>query len=157
MARPHRRLTLLQRGHRRVGRAVAGIAETTSGRKDWHGLLDSTIDVDADVRDVYAQWIAFEDYPDFMAAIESVTLIDDDRLLWVAEVEGVTHEWDTDLVDHVDEQKIEWGRVADGREVGEVRFEKLGGGAHQSPTSSSTSPRPGRATPPSSPGGWSTA
>jgi len=90
-------------------------------------FIDSTIDVEADVRDVYAQWVAFEDYPDFMTAIESVTLIDDDRLLWVAEVEGVTHEWDTDLVDHVDEQKIEW-RAADGREVGEVRFEKLGAG-----------------------------
>jgi len=90
-------------------------------------FIDRTIEVEADVRDVYAQWIAFEDYPDFMVAIESVTLVPDDRLLWVAEIEGVTHEWDTDLVDHVDEQKIEW-RAADGREVGEVRFEKLGAG-----------------------------
>jgi len=90
-------------------------------------FIDRTIEVEADVRDVYAQWIAFEDYPDFMVAIESVTLVPDDRLLWVAEIEGVTHEWDTDLVEHVDEQKIEW-RAADGREVGEVRFEKLGAG-----------------------------
>jgi len=90
-------------------------------------FIDRTIVVDADVRDVYALWTAYEDYPSFMASIESVTLVPDDQLLWVAEVEGETYEWDTDIVEYVDEQKIAW-RALDGREVGEVRFEKLSGG-----------------------------
>jgi len=90
-------------------------------------FIDRTIVVDADIRDVYALWTAYEDYPSFMTSIESVTLVPDDQLLWVAEVEGETYEWDTDIVEYVDEQKVEW-RALDGREVGEVRFEKLSGG-----------------------------
>ena len=90
-------------------------------------FIDKSVEVDADVRDVYALWTAYEDYPSFMVSIESVTLVPDDQLLWVADVEGETYEWDTDIVEHVDEQKIEWQAI-DGREVGEVRFEKLSGG-----------------------------
>ena len=100
-------------GDRAEGRAMA--------------FIDRTIEVDADIRDVYRLWTAYEDYPSFMVSIESVTLVPDDQLLWVAEVEGETYEWDTDIVEHVEEEKIEW-RAVDGREVGEVRFEKLGGG-----------------------------
>jgi len=90
-------------------------------------FIDRTIVVDADMRDVYVLWTAYEDYPSFMASIESVTLVPDDQLLWVAEVEGETYEWDTDIVENVGERRIEW-RALDGREIGEVRFEKLSGG-----------------------------
>jgi len=90
-------------------------------------FIDRTIVVDADIRDVFALWTAYEDYPSFMVSIESVTLVPDDQLLWVAEVEDTTYEWESDIVQYVDEQKIEW-RALDGREVGEVRFEKLSGG-----------------------------
>jgi len=90
-------------------------------------LIDKSIEVDADVRDVYASWLAYEDYPSFMVSIESVTLVPDDRLRWVALVEDETYEWETDAVEYVAEQKITW-QADDGRETGEVRFEKLAGG-----------------------------
>ncbi len=87
-------------------------------------FIDRTIDVEADIRDVYAAWTAFEDYPTFMETIETVTLVEEDKLHWVAVVEDDTYEWDADLVDHTVEEKIAW-RAIDGRETGEVRFEKL--------------------------------
>jgi uncharacterized membrane protein len=87
-------------------------------------FIDKTIDVQADVRDVYETWTAFEDYPEFMATIETVTLVEEDRLHWVAVVEDETVEWDADLVEHTPDEKVTW-RARDGRENGEVRFEKL--------------------------------
>ena len=87
-------------------------------------FIDKTREIAADVRDVYEIWTAFEDYPKFMATIETVTVVQDDRLHWVAVVEEDTYEWDADIVEHVADEKITW-RAVDGRETGEVRFEKL--------------------------------
>jgi uncharacterized membrane protein len=89
-------------------------------------FIDKTIDIAADIRDVYAAWAAFEDYPTFMETIETVTVAEDDQLHWVAAVEDDTWEWDVDVVEHVPEEKIRW-RAIDDRETGEVRFEKLAG------------------------------
>ncbi len=88
-------------------------------------FIDKTAEVAADVQKVYAAWTAFEDYPKFMETIETVTVIGDDRLHWGAVIEDDIYEWDADLVEHVPDEKITW-RAIDGRETGEVRFEKLG-------------------------------
>ena len=87
-------------------------------------FIDKTIEIAADVREVYRVWTAFEDYPKFMETIETVTLAQTDRLHWVAVIEDETCEWDADLVEHVSDEKVTW-RAIDGRETGEVRFEKL--------------------------------
>ncbi len=88
-------------------------------------LVDKTTEIAADVQDVYGAWTAFEDYPSFMETIETVTLVQEDRIHWVAVVEDDTYEWDADVVEHVPDEKVSW-RAIDGRETGEVRFEKLG-------------------------------
>ncbi len=90
-------------------------------------FIDKTKEIQADVREVYAAWTAFEDFPSFMEFVETVTVLEDDRLRWVAVVEDETYEWETDLVEHVEDEKITW-RAVDGRETGQVRFEKLGDG-----------------------------
>ena len=87
-------------------------------------FVDKAVEVAADVRSVYELWTAFEDYPRFMETIETVTLAEDDRLHWVAVIEDDTFEWDADLVEHVPDEKVSWQAI-DGRETGEVRFEKL--------------------------------
>ena len=69
-------------------------------------------------------WTAFEDYPEFMETIETVTIVEDERLHWVAVIEDEAFEWDADLVEYVRDEKISW-RAIDGRETGEVRLEKL--------------------------------
>jgi uncharacterized membrane protein len=84
-------------------------------------FIDKTIEVSADIRDVYEAWTAFEEYPEFMETIETVTLVEEDRLHWVAAIE---EEWDADLVEYAVDEKVAWQAI-DGRETGEVRFEKL--------------------------------
>ena len=90
-------------------------------------FIDKTAEIAADVHEVYEAWTAFEDYPRFMESIETVTLVQDDRLHWAAVIEDDTFEWDADLVEHVPDEKVGW-RAIDGRETGEVRFEKLAAG-----------------------------
>ena len=91
-------------------------------------FIDRTIEIAADVRDVYEAWTAFADYPKFMETIETVTVLEDDRLHWVAVVEDDTFEWDADIVEPVPDERVSW-RAIDGRETGEVRFEKLAAGS----------------------------
>jgi uncharacterized membrane protein len=93
-------------------------------------FIDKTTEIAADVHDVYELWTAFEDYPKFMDTIETVTLVQDEQLHWVALIEDDTFEWNADLVEHTPDEKVTW-KAVDGRETGEVRFEKLGGGKTQ--------------------------
>ena len=90
-------------------------------------FVDTTIEVGADVRDVYDAWTAFEEYPEFMDVIESVELVQDDQLHWIALVDDDVVEWDSDLVNVVPEEKVSWSAL-DGREAGQVKFDKLGSG-----------------------------
>jgi uncharacterized membrane protein len=90
-------------------------------------FIDKTIEVTADVHDAYELWTAFGDYPEFMECVETVTVVEDDLLRWVALIEVETCEWDTDVVEEVPDTKVTW-RAIDGRETGEVRFEKLADG-----------------------------
>jgi uncharacterized membrane protein len=91
------------------------------------GFVDETIDVDADAPVAYALWLDYEDYPRFMPAIESVRVVGYRRLHWRGDVCGAPVEWDTDVVAHVEDTRVRW-EASDGRETGEVRFEKLDAG-----------------------------
>lgn len=88
-------------------------------------FIDSTIEVDADVREVYDVWTAFEDFPEFMEVVERIDLVPDDSLHWVAVIEDDVVEWDADVVEHVADQSVSWEAV-DGRETGKVTFDKVG-------------------------------
>jgi uncharacterized membrane protein len=91
-------------------------------------FVDKTVEVAADIRSVYELWTAFEGYPKFMEVVERVELIEEDRLHWVAVLNEGIVEWDADLVEHVTDERISW-HAADGRETGQVRFEKIGAGS----------------------------
>src|SRR5665647_1414938 len=89
-------------------------------------FIDKTTEIAADVHDVYELWTTFADYPTFMETIETVTVLEDERLHWVALIEDNAFEWDADVVEDVPDERVTW-RAITGRETGEVRFEKLAG------------------------------
>ena len=90
-------------------------------------FVDNTIEVDADIRDVYETWTAFEDFPEFMEVVERIDLVLDDSMHWVVVVEEDIVEWDADVVEHIPDQAVSW-RAVDGREVGQVTFDKIADG-----------------------------
>jgi uncharacterized membrane protein len=88
-------------------------------------FVDNTIEVGADIREVYDMWTAFEDFPSFMEVVERVDLVPEDSLHWVAVVEDDVIEWDADVVDHVPDQSVAW-KAADDRETGKSPAPAMG-------------------------------
>jgi uncharacterized membrane protein len=89
--------------------------------------VDESIDVRVPVEQAYNQWTQFEEFPKFMEGIQSVQQLDDGHVKWVAEVQGETREWTTEITEQRPDEKIAWKTI--GGEVkndGIVTFEQLG-------------------------------
>jgi carbon monoxide dehydrogenase subunit G len=89
--------------------------------------VDKSIEVNLPVRTVYNQWTQFEDFPQFMNGITSVTQLGDDRLQWVAEIAGVKRQWEARVLEQVPDQKVAWAATEGATNAGSVSFEDLGG------------------------------
>ena len=93
-------------------------AGTASSVQDW-------VEVDVPVRTAYNQWTQFEDFPRFMASVESVRQIDDTHLHWRAQVAGKTREWDAEITEQVPDQRIAWRSTSGVRNAGVVTFHRI--------------------------------
>ena len=60
----------------------------------------------------------------FMSDIDEVAVVGYCRLRWTGTVCGETLQWETDVVDRVEDTRLRW-HAADGRETGDVDFQKL--------------------------------
>ena len=87
---------------------------------------EKSIEIDLPVSTVYNQWTQFEDFPQFLEGVESVTQLDDKRLHWVAEIAGAREEWDAEIVDQQPDQRIAWRAITGTKNDGVVSFESLG-------------------------------
>ena len=90
---------------------------------------EKTIDINLPISTVYNQWTQFEEFPQFMKGVESVTQLDDKRLHWVAEIAGAHEEWDAEIVDQEPDRRIAWRAITGTRNDGVVSFEPLGAAA----------------------------
>jgi carbon monoxide dehydrogenase subunit G len=89
--------------------------------------VDESIEVDLPISTVYNQWTQFEDFPQFMSGVSSVTQLGDDRLEWVAEIAGVRRRWEAAIVEQVPERRIAWAATEGATNAGAVTFQDLGG------------------------------
>jgi carbon monoxide dehydrogenase subunit G len=88
--------------------------------------VEKTVQVDVPVSVAYNQWTQFEEFPQFMGGVESVTQVTDRRMHWVAEIGGVKREWDADILEQVPDQKVAWAATEGATNAGAVYFESLG-------------------------------
>ena len=88
--------------------------------------VEKSIEIELPVSTVYNQWTQFEEFPQFMEGVESVTQIDDTRLHWVAEIAGADREWDAEIVDQQPDQRIAWRSIDGAGNGGIVTFEPVG-------------------------------
>jgi uncharacterized membrane protein len=91
------------------------------------GFVDDSVVVRADVQDVYSLWLDYEGYPRFMSGMDQVAVVGYGRLRWTGRVCGAVLEWETEVVTHVEDTRVRW-QAEDGRETGEITFEKLDAG-----------------------------
>jgi len=83
--------------------------------------------VNVPVSRAYNQWTQFEDFPQFMSGIQSVTQLSDNRLDWVAEIAGVKRQWEAKILEQVPDRKVAWAATQGATNAGSVTFEDLGG------------------------------
>ena len=88
--------------------------------------VKESIDVTVPVSTAYNQWTQFEEFPQFMENVESVTQLGDTHLRWIAEIGGKREEWKAEITHQEPDKVIAW-RSIEGREnAGRVEFEPLG-------------------------------
>ena len=87
--------------------------------------IEESIEVKVPIRTAYDQWTQFEEFPRFMAGVESVRQLDDTHLHWVADIGGVKREWDAEITEQHPDERVAW-RATDGAEnAGVVTFHHI--------------------------------
>ena len=91
--------------------------------------VEESIDVNVNVTTAYNQWTQFEEFPQFMDGVRSVTQMDDKHLHWVADIAGDKREWDAEITEQIPDQRIAWTAVSGQPNGGLVTFQPLGSGS----------------------------
>jgi uncharacterized membrane protein len=84
-----------------------------------------SVDVAVPISTAYNQWTQFEDFPEFMADVESVTQVDDRHLHWEVEIAGVHRSFDAEITEQRPEERIAWRSTEGTEQAGVVTFHKL--------------------------------
>jgi uncharacterized membrane protein len=87
--------------------------------------IEESIDVNVPVSTAYNQWTQFEEFPNFMEAVEKVIQGDDKRLHWVAEIAGQRREWDAEITEQRPDERIAWTSTTGSRNAGVVTFHRI--------------------------------
>jgi uncharacterized membrane protein len=93
--------------------------------------VTEAITINRSRNEVYGFWQNFENFPRFMAHLESVQVIDQRRSHWRAKAPGgTTAEWDAEMVEDRPHELIAWRSLPDSEvpNSGSVRFRDAPGG-----------------------------
>jgi uncharacterized membrane protein len=115
-----------------VGTAVLGLAALAAGgmllssrRRGAPSTVEESIELDVPVSTAYNQWTQFEDFPKFMATVESVKQIDDTHQHWRAVVGGKLKEWDAEITEQIPDARIAWRSTGGVQNSGVVTFHPI--------------------------------
>ena len=87
--------------------------------------IQQGIDVAAPLKTVYNQWTQFEDWPQFMHRLESVSQEDESHVHFKTKIWGISKEFTAEIVEQRPDQRIKW-KVTEGvTHTGVVTFHEL--------------------------------
>jgi uncharacterized membrane protein len=70
--------------------------------------IEKSIEVNVPEYTAYAQWMHFDEFPQFMEGVKEVTQLDVKRFHWKAEIAGQDTEWDTEITEQAADQRLAW-------------------------------------------------
>ncbi len=111
-----------------AAKSQGGIQEALGMNKDIK--VEKTVTINKPAEELYRFWRNFENLPQFMKHLKSVTIINDKRSHWVANAPlGASVEWDADIIEERENEFISWASVegADVDNSGFVRFKPAPG------------------------------
>jgi uncharacterized membrane protein len=97
-----------------------------SRRSGMAKTVAESIELEVPVSTAYNQWTQFEEFPKFMASVESVRQVDDTHLHWRALVGGKMKEWDAEITEQIPDKRIAWRSTGGVPNAGVVTFHKVG-------------------------------
>jgi uncharacterized membrane protein len=87
--------------------------------------IQESIDVQVPLSTVYNQWTQFEEFPQFMEGVKSVTQLDDTSLRWVAEVAGKEKDWIAEITEQAPDMRVAWRAMSGAENAGVVTFHRI--------------------------------
>ena len=87
--------------------------------------VTDSIDVKAPISAVYALWTQFEDFPQFMGGVESITQLTDDKLHWKVSIAGVEREFDAEITEQHLDERVAWRSIDGETHAGVVTFHRI--------------------------------
>lgn len=87
--------------------------------------VEERVKVPVPVAEVYRRWTDFARYPEFMEYIQEVRPVGGGRYHWQGRLLGIKQEWDTEVTDQQENQRLAWRSVDGSRQSGTVTFEPL--------------------------------
>jgi uncharacterized membrane protein len=84
--------------------------------------LERQIEVRAPVSAAYRQWTCFEEFPFFMEGIKEVRRVDENQLLWHAEILGQDIRWEAVVTEQIPLRRIAWESVTGHPNRGTIDF-----------------------------------
>jgi uncharacterized membrane protein len=87
--------------------------------------IEKSIDVDVPVSTAYNQWTQFEEFPQFMSGVDSITQLDDVRLHWNVSVGGVEREFDAEITEQHPDERVAWRSTGGPEHAGVVTFHRI--------------------------------
>ncbi len=87
--------------------------------------IEKSIEVNVPEYTVYAQWMKFEEFPQFMEGVKEVKRLDGKRFHWKAEIAGQEKEWETEITEQAADQRLAWTSRGGGIKGWVVTFHRL--------------------------------
>jgi uncharacterized membrane protein len=87
--------------------------------------IEKSIEINVPEYKAYAQWMKFEEFPQFMEGVKEVTRLDGKRFHWKAEIAGQVKEWDTEVTEQAADQRLAWTSRGSGIKGCVVTFHPL--------------------------------
>jgi uncharacterized membrane protein len=87
--------------------------------------FEESIEVSAPISEVYRRWTDFSRFPEFMQNVKEVRPLGGGRYHWVANVLGSKQEWDAEVTDREENQRISWRNLNGATNAGTVSFHAL--------------------------------
>jgi uncharacterized membrane protein len=90
--------------------------------------IEESVEVHVPVSTAYSQWTQFEEFPKFMDGVKEVRRIDDKHLHWVAEISGHEEEWDAEITEQKQDERVAWKATNGKQNAGVVTFHRISDG-----------------------------
>ncbi|MDX6224007.1 MAG: hypothetical protein QOE64_383 [Frankiales bacterium] len=87
--------------------------------------VEQSIEVNVPVQTAYNQWTQFEEFPQFMEGVDSVSQLTDSLTHWTVTIAGQTREFDAEITEQKPDERIAWRSLDGLGQAGVVTFHRL--------------------------------